>query len=1188
MAWLISTTLALLVLHGCMVGLAASDKIRLGSLSRLASPRSWYFRSPLLNGGLLLAVFGLFLWIPMSMSGQTTSAVITGQVEDSQGAAIPRAKVTLTDQQTTVSQSVVTDENGYFVFPAVKPATYTVRAESTGFQQFVKKDLTVLAADHVAIGVMHLPVGAVTSSVEVYADVTPVQTTSSERSTVITSEQMTGLLSLGRDFTSLLRILPGSTYEGNGNNQLNTASVGNFNGVSNNFNSINTDGVSSNIRNVGITEGPLNMDAIQEIKVLDANYQAEYGKVSGTIVDVVSKSGTSRFHGSLAYYLRNEDMNANSYFNNRSGVPRPRYRYNTITGTIGGPIYGPGPFESLKNKLFFFYSQDYEPSTTPLGISYYTVPTALERKGDFSQSVNSSGQLYVVLDPTTGQPFPGNIVPSTRINPDMQKLLNVFPLPNFTNRAISNGNYNYVIAGASNSPAYQEELRIDYNPSGKLHTYFRGQDLTDKSSSRSEPAIYAAWMPGTVFYNTSGPSFATNITYSPTNNIVNELALGVGLWFETTGASQSTLDMFSKSKQEIGLGQLFPQNNPLGLVPGASYGGIPSAAGIGYDPRFPMDDLVVAPSISDGLSVVHGYHNMKFGIYGDNAIYKQADHSGNSSFTGSFTFSGANQNNPYNTGYAYAEQLLGYFDQYQESSTRVNYYGDSSTFEWYAQDNWRATPKLTLEYGLRFTLDIPQTLKNRQGAGLFFSAYKASDAPPLFQPVMVNGKRMMLNPVNGQIYPAVYYNQFVPGVGNPSPGSILASASNFPGFFQSQGVLVAPRLGFAYDLFGNGKTAVRGGFGIFNNQRTWQGNVGNLAFNPPTISYPTQYYGNADSYLTAQSVQGPSSTTVLQRNSHLPQNMNITLGIQQSLGFQTVLDIAYVGVLGRHQLYTVNLNKVPYGAEFLPQNQDPTTGKPLTDNYFRPYPGYSNINETFWGDNSNYHSLQLQINRRFSNGLQFGGAYTWSKVLDGNLGNLYLPARITYGPSSTDRRHRLVINGLWDMPKVSRLWNNWASRTILNGWQLSGIATFSTGSPQRVGFSTTNGENITGGGDGATVTVTGIAQLPRGDRTFTRAFDTSVFALTPVGSVGNGWTSEFYGPGINDIDAALIKNIQVEHLNFQLRGEAYNTLNHTQFSGVNTSALFNPATGSQVNTAFGQYNGARTPRTMQVSARISF
>lgn len=1121
-------------------------------------------------------------------TAQTTSGVISGQVEDSQGAALPQAQITLTDQLTTVSQSIATDKKGYFVFPAVKPGTYTVSVEKNGFQKFEKKDVTLIAADRLSMGTVMLNVGVVSTVVTVSGQVTPVQTTSSERSTQITSEQMTGLLSLGRDFTSLMRILPGSTYEGNGNNELNTASVGNFNGVSNNNVSINTDGVASNTRNVGVVEGPLNMDAIQEIKVLDANYQAEYGKVSGAIVDVVSKSGTRDYHGSIAFYFRNEAMNANDYFNNYNGARRPYYRYKTIDATIGGPIYGPGPLKSLRDKLFFFYSQDYEPNSTPLGIRQFTMPTALERRGDFSQSYNQSGQLYAVTDPTTGKPFPGNVIPASRINPAMQKLLNIFPLPNFTNTAVSKGAYNYVISDSADTPAYQEMLRVDYNPSKKLQMYVRAMDLTDKSTSRSEPAISASWMTGTEFYNTSAPSFAVNVTYVPTDNIVNELALGVGLWFETSGAPSTTLNEFSKNTQGIDLGQLNSQNNPLDLVPAMNYGVIPNPAGVSYDPRFPMSDLVITPSISDGLSFVHGYHTMKFGVYADNGIYNQPHHSGNSSFTGAFTFTGANQNNPYNTGYGYAEQLLGYFDQYQESSTRINYYGDSSTFEWYAQDNWRVTPKLTLEYGLRFTLDIPQTLKNRQGASLFFNDYNAADAPPLFQPVLVNGKRMMRNPVNGQIYPAVYYNQFVPGVGNPAPGSIAASASNFPGFFQSQGVLVAPRVGFAYDVFGNGKTAIRGGFGLFNNQRTWQGNVGNLAFNPPTIYYPTQYYGNVDTFLTAQSVQSPSSTTVFQRNSHLPQNMNITLGLQQNVGFQTVLDIAYVSVLGRHQTYSVNLNEVPYGAEFLPQHQDPTTGTPLADNYYRPFPGYSNINESFWGDNSNYHSLQVQLNRRFSNGLQFGAAYTWSKVLDDNRGTLYLPTSITYGPSSIDRPQRLVVNGLWTSPNGSRIWNNWAGKTILDHWQVSGIATFSAGGPQSVTLTTTNGENITGGGDGATVTVTGKAQLPRGDRTFHRFFNTSAFSLTPVGSVGNGWRPEFYGPGINDVDTALIKNFQIEKLGFQLRGEAYNVFNHTQFSSINTTALFNPSTGAQVNTQFGQYTASRTPRTLQISARIIF
>ena len=1127
-------------------------------------------------------------------TAQTISGVISGQVVDSQGRVLPGAQITLTETATTTSISTTTNNSGNFTFPVVKPGTYTVTAEKSGFQTFVKKGLTLLAADRLSVGVLPLKIGSVDTVVTVTSNVTPVQTTSSERSAVITSEQMQGLLSLGRDFTSLMRILPGSNYEGNGNQSLNAASVGGFNGVSNNNVSINTDGVSSNTRNVGIVEGPLNMDAIQEVKVLDANYQAEYGKVSGAIVDVVSKSGSRDYHGTLTYYFRNEDLNANAYFNKYNNKPRDRYRYNTINASVGGPIYGPGRLKSLRDKLFFFFSEDYEPNNSPAGIRYFQVPTMLERQGDFSQSFNSSGQLYVVTDPTTGKPFPGNVVPVNRINQTMQKVLNIFPQPNFTNTAISNRNYNYVISDSNSTPARQESLRLDYNPSDKLHIYFRGTDLHDGSTGRTQPGISASYMTETESYNTRAPSLALNVTYTVNPHIVNELAVGLGLWFETNQVSQATLNQFSKTAQGISLGQLYPQNNPLNLLPTLTFQNILNPANFGHDARFPLDDTVITPSVSDGLSVVHGNHNMKFGVYADNAAYKQANHSGNSSFSGAFTFTGPNPNNPNNTGYSYAEALLGYFDTYTESSARPTYYGVSSTLEWYAQDNWKATKKLTLEYGLRFTLDIPQTLKNKQGASLFFDQYKASDAPPLYQPVIVNGKRMARDPVGGGIYPAAYLDHFVPGIGNPAPGSIAASASNFPGFFQSQGVLVAPRVGFSYDLYGNGKTAIRGGFGVFNNQRTYQGIIGNSTFNPPTIFYPTQYYGNVDSFLGAQGLLSPSGTTVLQSDSRLPQNFNITLGVQQDIGFQTVLDVAYVGVLGRHNAYSVNPNEVPYGAEFLPANQDPTTHTPLPDDYYRPYPGYGGITYTRWDDNSNYHSLQVQLNRRFSHGLQFGVAYTWSKALDDNKRTFYLPVSITYGPTSQDRPQRLVANYLWNFPNASRLWNNFATRTLLDNWQTTGIATFSAGAPTSVSFTTTNGLNITGGGDGATVVVTGKAQLPRGNRTFKRFFDTSVFSVpkagnaTTPGQIGNGWTPEFYGPGINDWDMALLKNIPIhERVSFQIRAEAYNAFNHTQFSAVNTSAQFDP-TGRQTNTAFGQYTSARTPRTMQLAARLSF
>ena len=1147
--------------------------------------------------GILSLFSGLILLAQLTL-GQTTSGVIGGNVVDPQAAAVAGAAVTLTNSATGVVQQTKSASDGEFVFPSVIPGTYRISVEASGFQKLEKQGLVLTAAQRLSAGTIQMQVGAVTSTVTVGADATPVETTSSERSAVVDSKQLQSLLALGRDYTSLMRILPGSTYEGSGNSSLGPASVGNINGVRNSYMSINVDGAIANTRNVGITENPLNMDAISEVKVLTSNYQAEYGKVSGAVIDVVTKSGTQDFHGTAYYYLRNEAFNANTFFNNLNGEPRSRYRYNTVGYNIGGPIYGPGPLRGLKNKLFFFYSGEDQPNKSPAGLRTFTMPTAAERQGDFSKSVNSSGQLYVVTNPLTHQPYANNQVPVSQINPTMQKLLSIFPQPNFFNTGVSHGNYNYVISDDVNNPVHQQLLRVDFDPTEKWRIYFRGMNLQNDGSSRTEPGIDASWLDGTYSYNQHDPNLALNVTYAPTANIVNELALGAGFYFEQNAAPQTTVNQFVKSAQGIAIGQLYPQNNPEDFLPALSFGNIPNAAGVSYDPRWPMDNSVVALSLTDGLSVVHRNHTMKFGIYTDASQYEQPHHAGNGDFSGGFTFTGANPNNPFNTGYAYAEALLGYFDSYSESSARPNYWGLGKTFEWYGQDSWRVSKKLTLEYGLRFTYDIPQRLKNNQGAMFYFNQYNAAEAPPLFQPVSVNGTRMMQNPVNGQLYPAVYYNNFVPGVGNTAPGSVLASSPQFPGLFESQGVLIAPRLGFAYDVFGDGKTAIRGGFGMFNNQRIYQGAVANATFNPPTISYPTAYYGNVNSFLSTPGVQTPSSlATVMERNSQLPQNYNLTLSIQREIGFQTVLDIAYVGVLGRHLTDTRQLNEVPYGAQFLPQNQDPTTQTPLADNYFRPYPGYAGIPYTEWADSSNYHSLQVQVNHRFSHGLQFGGAYTWSKSLGYSSGSFgsnmsdllptYLSPSLVYGPSGQDRRNRLVINWLWDIPNAGRAWNNWASRWILDNWEVSGIATFSSGAPNNVTFSTTDGQNVTGGGDGAAITVTGNPVLSRNERGFNAYFNPTPFARTPVGSIGNAWTPLFYGPGTNDWDVALFKNIPIEKFSLQFRCETYNTFNHTQYSSVDTNAMFDPG-GNQVNTDFAHVNDARSPRILQLAVRVTF
>lgn len=679
--------------------------------------------------------------------------------------------------------------------------------------------------------------------------------------------------------------------------------------------------------------------------------------------------------------------------------------------------------------------------------------------------------------------------------------------------------------------------------------------------------------------------FELNATYTVNAHMVNQFAIGHFMNYEKNQAPQTTINQFVSTVQGIQFPQPYPQNDPLSLFPAMSFTNGPSFS---YDPRFPMNDYTAGYSASDGFNYIYKNHQLKFGIYADLEMQHQPNHAGGGSFAGSFSFSSPNPSNPFNAGNSYAEALLGYFDSYSVSTARVLDANTARTLEWYAQDNWRVSNKLSINYGARFTFDIPQAIAGPDGAELNFALYNPADAPPLYKPILVNGARMMQNPVTGEIDPPIYLGKFVPGVGNPAPGSVTVGSPQWHGLFTGKGVHVAPRFGFAYDPFGDGKTAIRAGVGVFFAQRTFSGQIYGNVVNPPTVFYPTQYYGNVATFASATGLLGPSSEQYLDPKAGLPYTLQWTFGVQRDIG-KSVLGVSYVANASHKTPYSINLNAVPYGAEFLPQNQDPTVGTPLPDNYFRPYPGYGSISYNNWGGNGNYNSLQVTLNRRFKHNLTYGVAYTWSKSLDDNRSTTYLPGSLTYGPNSLNMPNRLTADWVWSLPKASQLWSNWLSRSVLDNWDFSGIASFISGTPLSVGLSTTNGENITGGGDGAKVIVTSNPILPKSQRTFNSYFNTSVFALPAVGTIGNQWTPSLYGPGVNNWDLALIKAVRLkDRVSTQLRVEAYNAFNHTQFSSVNTTAQFNPATGKQVNTAFGQLNADRGPRIMQVSLRITF
>jgi len=1138
----------------------------------------------------LLTVLCLTLLLSAGTAvAQSAFGSIGGSVTDPQGAAIPGATVTVTNESTNTKQTTQTNASGYFVFPALRAATYTVTAEKEGFKKLEKTGVVLVAAERLSAGNLQLGIGSTRTTVTVSGTGTPVQTSSSQISATISASEISALPSLGRDYMAFMRILPGSNYIGQGSSSLGVTSAQVF------FSGLNqptatyvsTNGVFSSISNYSWDQAEPTLDNIQDVHVLESNYEAQYGKTQGAAINVTTKSGTSKFHGGAYYYLRNEALNANDFFNNRNGRAKPRYRYNTFGGTIGGPIWGPGPFKSLKDKLFFFFNYDNEPSTVPAGPRYYNMPTALERNGNFSQSyIPGTNTLYTVIDPLTGQQFPGNIVPSTRINPTMQKVLNIFPLPNFTNTAISNRSYNYVINDSNSMPTNLESLRIDYSPSPKLQIFGRWHRAYFGNTGRSTPTgIFGGWLNGTQSYDNRAERFELGGTYSINPHIVNQIAGGWTRGYEWTTAPASTYSQFTSTGTGIDLPNPYPNLNTFNFLPGMSFA---NGANWGYDPRLPLNDMTTGWSISDGLTDIVRNHQLKFGVYYDSETSYQPHHTGQwgNAGSGDFSFSAPNPNNPFNTGNSYAEGLLGYFDTYTAATNRVDLDMITNYLAWYAQDDWRVTKKLTLNYGMRFSLDIPQKNGNQYGSRIDFSQYNPSDAPPLFQPVLVNGTRMMQNPLTGALEPAAYEGYFIPGVGNPAPGGIPVGNK---GLFNGKGVLVEPRFGFAYDPFGNGKTVIRGGFGMFYSQRTFSGQIYGNVTNAPTIFYPTQYYGNIATFAAQTGLLSPSSEQYMDPNAGLPYSLEWSLGIQHELGFKTVLGVSYVANAARHGNYAFNSNEVPYGAEFLPQNQDPTTGTPLPTTYYVPYPGYSSISYHEWADNSNYNSLQVTLNRQFAHGLTFGMAYTWSKSLDDNRGTTYLPSSLTYGPTSLNRPNRLTADWVYSVPRASHLWNNLLTRSTLDNWEVSGIASFISGPPYSASCGTTTGVNITGGGDGARCVISGNAVLSKGDRTFNHYFNTSVFAMPAVGTIGNQWTSSFYGPGVNDWDISLMKNIPIEErITAQLRFDMFNTFNHTQFSSVNNSALFNPTTGQQVNNAFGQLNGDSGPRIIQVALRLSF
>jgi Carboxypeptidase regulatory-like domain len=1268
---------------------------------------------------------------------QTSSGEISGRVIDSSDAVVVDAQVTLTNQDTGDVRETRTDRFGNFLFPALQPGVFRVTVSALSFQSMEKRDLKLSASERLSAGDFKLAVGGVTEEVSVTAAPPPIQIESAARSAVLDSKQISTLMTIGRDPLSLLRTLPGivgagdsngrdDAGDGLGGSQLGTSGPGVINGVRGSSNAVSIDGVSGNPRGDGNKlDTPLNVDAVAEVTVQLTGHQAEYGQSAGGIVNLTTKSGTSEFHGSAYYYGRNEALNANDFFRNYRAQPRDKYRFNTYGASLGGPV------SKTQNKLFFFFSMERWPTKASIDDQLFMMPTAAERSGDFSNSYDTTGRKIYVKDPlkntdctatitvgcfndparaTAANPTGLNIIPADRINPNTQKLLGIFPLPTIdcTPRGlggksvcpltnVTSGNpYNYSIRGIRESPANQEVLRVDYNLSSKWRMFFRGMHEYKNNIGLTATTNNLQWgIP--AFYKTPTKNAGFNVSYIASPTVVNEFNIGYASWNEFTGpANPEDARKITKDALGINLGQNNPAQNPFDIVPrvtGLSSGGanntfqLAQAPQITFDNRYPMNDRTGTWEATDGITKIWNQHSLKAGIYYQTGRYLQS-HTG-STFNGNFNF-GVNNSSPFDTQYAYSNVLLGSYGSYSEGSNAANYDPHWHVFEWYVQDHWKLKPNLSLDYGIRFTYDLPTVLALKHGGTFVPERYDPNQVPALYQPVLyanlsTAGRALCKgnftttpticaqnpNDVN-DIHPSAFNGTFVSPFGYT--GTVINNDPTYPRSLRnSNGLIYAPRFGIAWDPGRDGNMVIRLGAGLYYNTREGGGTVGDFFNTPPVITNASVGFGQITRQNFApgcgetrtcydpstQVNAGPLDTRILQAHRKIESTLGANVGIQRKIGFDAVLDVAYVGTFGRHLNQQVNLNTLPYLTQLDPKLIDTTQttavlsgntlngtfsgsfntffygpnhggvvvrqARMLADNYSRRYPGYANVNLRDYGANSNYHGLQTSLNRRFTQGLEFGIAYTWSRVwttqdvVNGAVATYQDRRFWNYGLANFDRTHNFVAHWVWSVPRVSQLWNNKLLAAVLDNWDWSGIAEFVSGSPYSVNISSSGTPNLTGGGDTAHVLVAGNIYAPKDKVHSTLKYlNQDAFALPPIGVIpapdmpGITRNVVFRGPGSNNWNMALQKNIPItEHVKFTVRAEAYKVFNHPSFTMGrvdnpltadfdtssscavdSTGAALDPKCGSgkiRSTSTFGQVTGLRFgPRVLQLSGRITF